>query len=95
MPIWNFSQSCAPEIGNNVVLGAGCKVLGPCHIGDNVTVGANSVVLSSVEPNRTVLGIPARRSTIIDKDHGMREPVLDLTIIISNYNTRVLLRNCH
>jgi len=54
-----FHPELRPEVGNNVILGAGCKVLGPCHIGDNVTVGANSLVLSSVEPNRTVLGIPA------------------------------------
>ncbi len=54
-----FTREMRCEIGNNVVLGAGCKVLGPCHVGDNVTVGANSVVLESVAPGRTVLGIPA------------------------------------
>jgi serine O-acetyltransferase len=54
-----FSPEMRCEIGNNVVLGAGCKVLGHCKVGDNVTVGANSVVLNSVEPGRTVLGIPA------------------------------------
>ena len=55
-----FQKDLRPEVGNNVILGAGCKVLGPCHIGDNVTVGANSLVLDSVEPDRTVLGVPAR-----------------------------------
>jgi serine O-acetyltransferase len=54
-----FQRELRPEVGNNVVLGAGCKVLGPCRIGDFVTVGANSVVLTSVESHRTVLGIPA------------------------------------
>jgi serine O-acetyltransferase len=54
-----FTREMRCEIGNNVVLGAGCKVLGPCQIADNVTVGANSVVLESVGPGRTVLGIPA------------------------------------
>jgi serine O-acetyltransferase len=54
-----FTREMRCEIGDNVVLGSGCKVLGACHIGDNVTVGANSVVLNSVEPNVTVLGIPA------------------------------------
>lgn len=54
-----FHRELRPEIGNNVILGAGCKVLGPCHVGDNVTVGVNSVVLNSVDSNRTVLGIPA------------------------------------
>ena len=55
-----FHRELRPEIGNNVILGAGCKVLGQCCVGDRVTVGANSLVLSSIEPNRTVLGIPAR-----------------------------------
>jgi len=58
-PDMGFAREMRCEIGDNVVLGAGCKVLGPCRIGDNVTVGANSVVLESVGPNRTVLGIPA------------------------------------
>ncbi len=54
-----FTQAMRCEIGNNVILGAGCKVLGPCYVADNVTVGANSVVLESVGPGRTVLGVPA------------------------------------
>jgi serine O-acetyltransferase len=54
-----FRREMRPEVGDNVILGAGCKVLGPCRIGNDVTVGANSVVLDSVEPGRTVLGIPA------------------------------------
>lgn len=48
------------EIGNNVVLGAGCKVLGTLRIGDNCKVGANSVVLKSVPDGMTAVGIPAR-----------------------------------
>ena len=47
------------EIGNNVVLGAGCKVLGTLRIGDNCKVGANSVVLKSVPDGMTAVGIPA------------------------------------
>lgn len=49
-----------PTIGENVVLGAGCKVLGPIYVGNNVKVGANSVVLYDVPDNSTVAGIPAR-----------------------------------
>jgi serine O-acetyltransferase len=56
-----FDCGRRPEVGNNVVLGAGCKILGGIHIGDNVTVGANSVVVDSVEANSTVVGIPARK----------------------------------
>jgi len=59
-PDMGFNRELRCEIGDNVVLGAGCKVLGPYHIGDNVMVGANSVVLNSVGPNQTIFGIPAR-----------------------------------
>ena len=58
-----FEPALRPEVGDNVVLGSGCKVLGGIRIGDNVTVGANSVVVDSVEPSGTVVGIPARRIT--------------------------------
>lgn len=46
-------------IENNVILGAGAKILGNIRIGNNVKVGANSVVLMSVPDNKTVVGIPA------------------------------------
>ncbi|HOJ92317.1 MAG TPA: serine O-acetyltransferase [Dictyoglomaceae bacterium] len=49
-----------PTIGNNVVIGAGVKVLGPITIGDNSRIGAGSVVLKSVPPNCTVVGVPGR-----------------------------------
>jgi serine O-acetyltransferase len=55
-----FDPELRPEVGNNVVLGSGCKVLGGIRIGDNVVVGANSVVVHSAESNTTVVGIPAR-----------------------------------
>lgn len=56
-----FDPALRPEIGDNVVLGTGSKVLGPVRVADNVTVGANSVVLHSVEPNTTVVGSPAQK----------------------------------
>src|SRR5271167_3480212 len=56
-----FDPALRPEVGDNVVLGTGSKVLGPVRIADNVTVGANSVVLRSVESNTTVAGSPARK----------------------------------
>lgn len=49
-----------PTVGDNVVIGAGAKVLGPITIGENSKVGANSVVLKDVPPNSTVVGIPGR-----------------------------------
>lgn len=49
-----------PTIGNNVVIGAGAKVLGNVTVGDNSRVGANSVVVKDVPPDTTVVGVPAR-----------------------------------
>jgi serine O-acetyltransferase len=49
-----------PTIGNNVIIGAGAKVLGPITVGDNARVGSNAVVLDPVPPDTTVVGIPAR-----------------------------------
>jgi serine O-acetyltransferase len=49
-----------PTLGNNVVVGAGAKILGNIHIGDNVSVGANAVVLENVPANSTVVGVPGR-----------------------------------
>lgn len=49
-----------PTIGNNVMIGCGAKVLGPFKVGDNARIAANSVVLSEVPPNSTVVGVPGR-----------------------------------
>ncbi len=49
-----------PTIGNNVVISAGAKVLGSFTVGDNSKIGAGSVVLKSVPPNSTVVGVPGR-----------------------------------
>ena len=49
-----------PTIGNNVMIGAGAKVLGSCTIGDDSKIGAGSVVLGPVPPGSTVVGVPGR-----------------------------------
>lgn len=49
-----------PTLGNNVVVGAGAKVLGDIDIGDNTRIGAGSVMLGSVPSNCTVVGVPGR-----------------------------------
>src|SRR6476661_4267358 len=59
-----------PTLGNHVVVGAGAKILGGITIGDNVKIGANSVVLKSVAANSTVIGVPAR----VIKTQGERLP---------------------
>ena len=49
-----------PTIGNNVLISAGAKILGPFKVGDNARIGANAVVLREVEDNTTVIGVPGR-----------------------------------
>jgi serine O-acetyltransferase len=49
-----------PTLGNNVVVGAGAKVLGNIQISDRVRIGAGSIVLRDVPPDSTVVGIPGR-----------------------------------
>ncbi len=49
-----------PTLGNNIVVGAGAKVLGNIMVGDYVQIGANSVVVRDVPSNSTVVGIPGR-----------------------------------
>lgn len=49
-----------PTLGNNIVVGAGAKVLGPIKIGDNSKIGAGAVVLKDVPPNSTVVGVPGK-----------------------------------
>lgn len=49
-----------PTIGNNVMVGAGAKVLGPFKIGDNTKIAANAVVLEEIPDNCTAVGIPAK-----------------------------------
>lgn len=56
----NIDEKAAPQIGNNVNIGAGAKLLGPITIGNNVDIGANAVVIRSVPDNSTAVGIPAR-----------------------------------
>lgn len=62
------------NIGNNVFIGYGTVVLGGSVIGDNVIIGANSLVCSSLESNSVYAGVPAKRicdiSTYIEKRHN-------------------------
>jgi serine O-acetyltransferase len=49
-----------PTLGDNVVVGAGAKILGSIRVGNNVYVGANAVVLQPVPDDCTVVGVPGR-----------------------------------
>lgn len=62
-----------PTIGNNVMISAGAKVLGPFKVGDNSRVAAGAVVLKEVPENCTVVGVPAR---IVRRD-GLKVAPLD------------------
>ena len=62
-----------PTLGNNVMVGAGARVLGPFKVGDNCKIAANAVVLSEVPPNCTAVGVPAK---IVKRD-GIRINDLD------------------
>ncbi len=56
-----------PTLGNNIVVGAGSKVLGNITIGDHSMIGANAVVIRSVPKHSTVVGVPGRVAKIKDK----------------------------
>lgn len=49
-----------PIIGENVFIGAGAKIIGPVTIGDNVVIGANSVVTKDIDSNHTAFGFPLK-----------------------------------
>ncbi len=74
-----------PTLGNNIVVGVGAKILGNIIIGDNVKIGANSVVLEPVSSDSTVVGVPGRvvkqggrrlTETMLDHVH-LPDPVAD------------------
>ncbi len=62
-----------PTIGNNVMIGAGAKVLGPLVIGDNTKIASGAVVLTDIPSDSTAVGVPAR----VVKREGMRIDDLD------------------
>ncbi len=72
-----------PTIGNNVVMGTGAVALGPITIGDDARIGSGSVVIKSVPPGATVVGIPGRVVTdqprpLTDLEHGrLPDPVAE------------------
>jgi len=63
---WNKGKR-HPTLCNNVVIGAGAKILGPITVGDGARIGSNAVVVKSVPPGATAIGIPAR---VIEKEAG-------------------------
>lgn len=66
-----------PTLGNNVVVGVGAKIIGNITIGDGSKIGAGSVVVSSVPPNATVVGVPGRVVAIRNPDTDTVEKLPD------------------
>lgn len=69
-----------PTLGNKVIVGAGAKVLGNIAIGDNVRIGAGSVVIEDVPPHSTVVGVPGRivhRAMIDEQGNLMHNRIPD------------------
>lgn len=71
-----------PTIGNHVVIGSGAKILGSFKVGDQSSIGANSVVLKEVLPHTTVVGVPGKVvkqcGVRVDRlDHKVPDPVLE------------------
>lgn len=77
-----------PTLGNKVVLGAGAIALGPITISDGARIGAGSVVIKSVPPGATVVGIPGkivedRHEPIVDLEHGrLPDPVAEAVRLV-------------
>jgi serine O-acetyltransferase len=68
-----------PTLGNNVVVGAGAKILGPIMINDGARIGSNAVVVKEVPAGATVIGVPGRevirRETDSEKNAEKREEI--------------------
>jgi serine O-acetyltransferase len=64
-----------PTLGQNIVVGAGAKILGAITIGDHSKIGAGSVVVTEVPPHSTVVGIPGR---VVQRTGGKNIETIDL-----------------
>ena len=66
-----------PTLCNNVVIGAGAKVLGPITLNDGARVGSNAVVVKDVPENTTVVGIPGRIVSVRNTEEKVREQIAE------------------
>lgn len=84
-----------PTIGNNVVIGTGAIALGDIAVGDGARIGSGSVVVKSVPPEVTVVGIPGRivgdrQEPLSDLEHGrLPDPVADVIKIVLSEQDRL------
>lgn len=56
----NMGRPGLPQVGENVLIGAGAKLLGGIHVGDGATIAPNSLVITDVPAGATAMGVPAR-----------------------------------
>jgi serine O-acetyltransferase len=81
-----------PSVGNNVVMGTGAVALGNITIGDGAKIGSGSVVIKSVAPGVTVVGIPGRAvedrgKPTLDLEHGnLPDPVAEAIRLVLKRN---------
>lgn len=68
-----------PTLGNNVLVGAGAKILGPFKVGDNAMIGANAVVLNEVPAGATVVGVPGHVTRLKTAENVIHSVELDQT----------------
>ncbi len=66
-----------PTLGDNVVVGAGAKILGPLNIGEAARIGSNAVVVKDVPEGATVVGIPGRVVSKQDEVSHRRHAIAD------------------
>ncbi len=84
-----------PTLGNNVVMGTGAVALGAITIGNGAKIGSGSVVVKTVPPGATVVGIPGRVVTdrhepLADLDHGkLPDPVAEAIRLVLNEQHRL------
>ena len=80
-----------PTLGNNVVVGAGAKILGAIEIGDGSRIGANAVVVKPVPPNSVVVGVPGQvvvrsqprqENALPDLEHGRLPDTIGETLTV-------------
>jgi len=84
-----------PTVGNSVVIGTGAVALGAITIGDGARIGSGSVVIKSVPPGATVVGIPGRiveerREPLVDLEHGkLPDPVAEAIKLVLREQDRL------
>ena len=83
-----------PTVGNNVVIGTGAIALGAITIGDGARIGSGSVVVKSVPPGATVVGIPGRivedKKPLMDLEHGrLPDPVAEAIRLVLGEQDRL------